>query len=133
MRIFTPSVATTLPLGHRHIILPASNQLLNNNIHQKQAVSWSAIHLRWGLSCKKSQCVQLVGYLRGRAPPWMFDRTLNAALPNNLLPTRRKSEEKLLTTDIVQGNLGLSLLPNSLDLHQNNKMKSCADPASSFP
>ena len=103
MRIFTPSVATTLPLGHRHIILPASNQLLNNNIHQKQAVSWSAIHLRWGLSCKKSQCVQLVGYLRGRAPPWMFDRTLNAALPNNLLQHEESLRKSFLPLTLYKG------------------------------
>ena len=44
----------------------------------------------------------------------------------------RKSEENLSTTEVTQKNLGLPLLPNSPDLHQNNEMKSCADPASSF-
>ena len=34
----------------------------------------------------------------------------------------------LPTTDVVQGNLGLPLLPNSPELHQNNKIKSYADP-----
>ena len=64
----------------------------------------------------------------------MFDRTLNATLPNNVLHTaRRKSEEKLSTAGITtQRHLGLSLSLNSLDLHQNNKIKSCIDPAFSF-
>ena len=33
----TPSMATTLSLGKRHVRLIASNQLLNNSIHKKQA------------------------------------------------------------------------------------------------
>ena len=35
--------------------------------------------------CKNSQCVEFVGCFCGRAPLWVFDRTLNPALPNNLL------------------------------------------------
>ena len=35
---------------------------------------------------------------------------------------------RLLITDVTtQGNLGLPPLPNSPDLYQNSKMKSCAD------
>ena len=43
------------------------------------------------------------------------------------------SAEKLST--IVVGNLGLPLLPISLDSHQSkyNKMKSCTDPTFSLP
>ena len=36
-------------------------------------------------------------------------------------------------SEVIQENLGLSLPPNSPDLHQNNKMKSCSIPAPSFP
>ena len=36
-------------------------------------------------------------------------------------------------SEVIQKNLGLSLPPNSPDLHQNNKMKSCSIPAPSFP
>ena len=44
----------------------------------------------------------------------MFDEILNAAL-----------SEKVFTTGVIQVNLELPLLPNSLDSHQtqNNKMK----------
>ena len=33
---------------------------------------------------------------------------------------------------VTQENLGLTLLPNALELYKNNKMKSWTDPASSF-
>ena len=36
-------------------------------------------------------------------------------------------------SEVIQENLGLYLPPNSPDLHQNNKMKSCTIPALSFP
>ena len=68
---------------------------------------------------------QIVGcFLRG-APSLMFDRILNATL----------SQEKVSTTWVTQGNLELSLPPNSLDSHetQNNKIIFRTDPTSSFP
>ena len=87
-------------------------------------------HLRWSFFCRKSRCLQTVGYFRRRAPSWMFGRILNATL----IIARRKFEEKLSITWVIQGNLILTLPLNSLDLHQtqNQKMKSCTDPASSF-
>ena len=103
-------------------------------MHEKQvAIYLFFINLQWGLFRKNSQRVEVVRYFRGRASSWMFDRTLNAVLPNNLITARRKYEEKLPTTEVTQVNLGLLLLPNSPDFQQNNKTKSCADPASSFP
>ena len=49
----------------------------------------------------------------------MFDGILNATL-----------SEKVSTTGVIQENLELPLLPNSLDSHQtqNNKMKLWTDP-----
>ena len=128
--IWTPS---TLPLGHRDILFSKLNYLLDNKIYTKNKLQFSCSLFICGgaFFCKNTQCVEFVGYFRGRAPPWKFDRTVNAGL--TVITARRKSEEKLPTADVVQGNLGLPLLPNSPDLHQNNKMKSCADPASSFP
>ena len=38
------------------------------------------------LYCGNSQRIKAVGYFRRRAPSWMFDRILNATLPNNYLP-----------------------------------------------
>ena len=35
--------------------------------------------------CDNDQRVKAVDYFRKRAPSWMFDRILNATLPNNLL------------------------------------------------
>ena len=55
----------------------------------------SQVHLESGLTyavelfCGNSQSVKVVGYFRRRALSWifdrMFDRILNATLPNNLL------------------------------------------------
>ena len=44
------------------------------------------------------------------------------------------SEQKLYITEVTQGNLGLTLPPNSLDLYQtqNQKMKSWTNPVSLF-
>ena len=55
----------------------------------------------------------------------MFARILNATL----------SQEKVSTTWVPQGNVELSLPPNSLDSHQtqNNNMIFRTDPTSSFP
>ena len=54
----------------------------------------------------------------------MFDGILNVTL-----------SEEVSTTGVTQGNLKLPLPPDSLihTKHSNNKMKSCADPMSSFP
>ena len=38
-----------------------------------------------GAFCGNSQFNKGAGYFRKRAPSWMFDRILNATLPNNLL------------------------------------------------
>ena len=101
-------------------------QYLSNRRHIQSPVE----HLRWSFFCRKSRCLQTVGYFRRRAPSWMFGRILNATL----IIARRKFEEKLSITWVIQGNLILTLPLNSLDLHQtqNQKMKSWTDPASSF-
>ena len=63
----------------------------------------------------------------------MFDQTVNAILPSNLLELEESLEEKLSTTGVTQRNLGLPLHSNSLGSHQNSKLKSWTDPVSSFP
>ena len=60
-------------------------------------------------------------------------RRLSAKIKALPITARRKSEEKLPTTEATQGNLRLPLSPNFPDLHQNKKMKSCTDPAAPFP
>ena len=82
--IWTPS---TLPLGHRDILFSKLNYLLDNKIYTKNKLQFSCSLFICGgaFFCKNSQCVEFVGYFRGRAPPWKFDRTLNSALPNNSL------------------------------------------------
>ena len=42
------------------------------------------------LYCGNSQRIKAVGYFCRRAPSWMFDRILNATLPNNYLPLHQK-------------------------------------------
>ena len=42
------------------------------------------------LYCGNSQRIKAVGYFRRRGPSWMFDRILNATLPNNYLPLHQK-------------------------------------------
>ena len=42
------------------------------------------------LFCGNIQRIKAVGYFRRRAPWWMFDRILNATLPNNYLPLHQK-------------------------------------------
>ena len=37
------------------------------------------------LFCGNSQRIKAIGYFRWRAPSWIFDRILNATLPNNFL------------------------------------------------
>ena len=38
------------------------------------------------LFCGYSQRIKTVGYFRRKDPSWIFDRILNATLPNNYLP-----------------------------------------------
>ena len=88
-------------------------------------------HLQWSFFAKIVDVLrsQVVGYFCERAPSWIFDGILNATLA-----TRRRFEKNLSITGVTQGNLGLTLPPNSLDLHQtqNQKMKSWTDHTSSF-
>ena len=42
------------------------------------------------LYCGKSQRIKATGCFRRKAPSWMFDRILNATLPNNYLPLHEK-------------------------------------------
>ena len=42
------------------------------------------------LFCGNSQRIKAVGYLRRRAPSWMFDRILNATLPTNYFHLHQK-------------------------------------------
>ena len=78
------------------------------------------------------QCLKAIGYFRSRAPSRTFDRIFNTTLPNNLIITRRKSEGKLYTNGIKQGNLGLTLPPNFFDYsstkHKSKKTKSWTNP-----
>ena len=62
--------------------------------------------------------VKAVGCFYRGAPSLMFDGVLNATL------------SEVSITGVIQENLELPLLPNSLDSHQiqNNKMKFWTDP-----
>ena len=73
--------------------------------------------------CGNSQSVKPVDCFRRRASLLIFEGILNVTLT-----------EELFTTGVTQGNLELTLPPNSLDSHKNknNKMKSYTDPKSSF-
>ena len=52
----------------------------------------------------------------------MFDRVLNANLPNNLLYLAEGPRRSFSPLAVVkQENLGLTLPANSLDLHQTQK------------
>ena len=62
------------------------------------------------LFCGNSQRVNSVGCFRRGATSLMFDGILNATL-----------SEEPYTTGVKQGNLELSLPPNSLDSHQIQK------------
>ena len=122
----------SLPLGYRDNFLSVSNRLLNNKIYMKKKLQFScSIFI-----CDGAFFTNIVNVLRS-----LFSRKSSivdvwqdshVVLPNSLISARRKSQKKLPTTKVTQGSLGLLLLPNSPDLHQNNKMKSCADPAPSF-
>ena len=61
--------------------------------------------------CGNSQRVKTVDCFCRGAPSLMFDRVLNPTL----------SEEKVSTPAVTQGNLELSLNPNSLDSQQTTK------------
>ena len=125
--------SATLPLGYRDNFLSVSNQLLNNKIYTKNKLQFScSIFI-----CDGAFFTNIVNVLR---PLFSWKSSIvdvwqdsHVVLPNSLISARRKSEKKLPTTKVTQGNLGLLLLPNSPDLHQSNEMKSCADTAPSFP
>ena len=57
--------------------------------------------------CGNSQRVKVIGCFHGGAVSLMFDKILNATLP----------EESVSTTRVTQENLQLPLPPNSLDSH----------------
>ena len=97
--------------GYKNNLPKASNRWPNNKIYTKNKLQFSYFLSSVASSfCKNCQSVK--------------------ALP---ITARRKSEEKLPTTEATQGNLRLPLSPNFPDLHQNKKMKSCTDPAAPFP
>ena len=83
---------------------------------------WNSVGSLWW---HFSDGFQIVDCFLIGAPSLMFDRILNATL----------SQDKLSTTWVPQGNVELSLPPNSLDSHQtqNNNMIFRTDPTSSFP
>ena len=68
-------------------------------------------HLRWSFFAEIVNVLKPL--VRRRATWWIFGRILNATLP--------RSEEKLSTVGVPQGNLGLPFAPHSLDLHQTQK------------
>ena len=83
-----------------------------------ESIRTSAVELSGG----NGRRLQAVGYFRQRAPLWMFDRILNATLSNNSLYSSQKIREPSIT-GVTKRNLGLTLLPNSLDLHQTQNQK----------
>ena len=62
------------------------------------------------LFCRNSERVKPVGGFRRGDPSLIFDLILNVTL-----------SEEVSTTGVTQGNLELSLPPDSLDSHQTQK------------
>ena len=85
------------------------------------------------LFCRNSPCLQAIGYFCRRAPLQMFDRILNVTLSNNSLQLAGGLWKRFYRWGYIKES-GLTLHPNSLDLHQaqKQKIKSWTDPASSF-
>ena len=77
----------------------------------------SALELFFG----NNQCVEGVGYFRIRPPSVIFDWTLNATLPNNLLYLEEGLKRSFPSLGSHKGILGSPLPPNSLDLHQTTR------------
>ena len=48
------------------------------------------------LSCTNNQRLKAAGYFRRRTLSWIFDKTLNATLPNNLIIARRSPRKSFL-------------------------------------
>ena len=80
------------------------------------------------LFCRNSQHYKTIGYFHTRAALWMFDRVLNATLPNNLLQLEKSLRMEMLTTTGVT-HLGLPQPANSLDLHQQQEISYQVDKA----
>ena len=106
---------------------------LFSNIYTKNKLQFSySLFICGGtFFAKNSQRVEIIGCFCGRVPS-LFDRTLNAALPKNLLQHRESLKEASHHWGYTR-ECRTPLPPNSPDLHQNNKMKTCTNRASSFP
>ena len=68
-------------------LLPCNQPVVTNSLHLQSSYT---PHLQEHqseayLESSQTSAVEAVGYFRGRAPPWMFDRILNATLSNNSL------------------------------------------------
>ena len=57
------------------------------------------------LFCRNIERLKAAGYLRRRTLSWIFDRTLNTTLPNNLIIACRKYEEKPSIMGLSKGIL----------------------------
>ena len=67
---------------------PVHQPAVTNSMHLLSTNNPNLQHLQSEAHLDYSQTsarVETVGYFGGRAPSWMFDKTLNATLPNNLL------------------------------------------------
>ena len=83
--------------------------------------------------CGNSRHLQAVSHFCGKAPSQMFERILDATLPNNLLQLA-EGQRSFFFSGLTQGNPGITLPPSSLYLHetQNQKIKSWTDQVASY-
>ena len=105
-----------------HLEIPCTYSLLTLHIYSTSNCReiWNSVeHLHHELFCRNCQRVKAVGFFRRKAPSCifgrMFDRILNGTLPNNILEVGEGLRRSFPPLELHKG---LTLPPNSLDLHQ---------------
>ena len=116
-------------------LLPCNQPVVTNSLHLQSSYT---PHLQEHqseayLESSQTSAVEAVGYFRGRAPPWMFDKILNATLSNNSL----WFEEGLRRSFPPMGYTKESRTPAASKFSwftlKTNNLKFWTDLASSFP
>ena len=81
---------------------PVQQSAVTNSMYLQSTYTPHLQHIQWQthlessrksaveLYCGNSQRIKAIGCFRRKAPSWMFDRILNATLPNNYLPLHKK-------------------------------------------
>ena len=89
---------------------------------------WDPVkHMKWNFFCRNGECVKAVGYF-GRRPPWcifnrMFNRILNATLPNILLWLEEGLRRSFRRLELCKATLDFPA-PNSLIYITNKEISS---------